>query len=330
MNAPSPTYSIIVPVYNAGATIKRCVESILNQEYRDWELILVDDGSKDDSLKLCEQYSLQDSRIRTLHQANSGPSAARNNGLSIARGTYVVFVDSDDWVESSFLSDYVDAGDEYDIVYQGLWKDWKNGEHIRINHLDIDTAEVPSAIQKLWEHDLFGYTCLKRFRRNIIANNNLQFNTQIFFREDTIFTAQYFQHVQKVRVLPVANYHYIYYESSLQHTRFNVKEMLHADNLIYEAFSTHFHDKAFKAFTEHWYLVNLHNGIKKSFVRENRRLFTDEERRNLIRTCIRHRHDHKFSGYQYSNISLLHSMLKVLWATENDRIIMYGLKWLIW
>ena len=94
----SPTVSIIVPVYNAEKTIGRCIDSILNQEYKDFELLLVDDGSTDGSGAICDARADRDGRVRVFHQANAGVSASRNLALDHAKGTYLQFLDSDDWI----------------------------------------------------------------------------------------------------------------------------------------------------------------------------------------------------------------------------------------
>ena len=91
--------SIIVPVYNAEKYLRKCIESILNQTFKDFELILVDDGSTDSSGKICDEYALKDSRIKVIHKENGGLSSARNAGLDVAKGEYIGFVDSDDWIE---------------------------------------------------------------------------------------------------------------------------------------------------------------------------------------------------------------------------------------
>ena len=96
-------YSIIVPIFNAEKYLDRCVGSILSQTYVNWELILVDDGSSDNSGKICDEYAMNDSRIMVFHQTNTGPGAARNVGLSHASGQYILYIDSYDWVESTFL-----------------------------------------------------------------------------------------------------------------------------------------------------------------------------------------------------------------------------------
>ena len=95
--------SVIIPVYNVEKTLKRCVDSVLEQSYVNIEIILVDDGSTDRSTEICERYAENFSNIRVLHQENSGPSEARNNGVKIAKGEYIIFLDSDDWWESDFI-----------------------------------------------------------------------------------------------------------------------------------------------------------------------------------------------------------------------------------
>ena len=94
-----PKISVIVPVYNVEKYLRKCIESILNQTFREFELILVDDGSTDSSGKICDEYALKDSRIKVIHKENGGASSARNAGLDVAKGEYIGFVDSDDWIE---------------------------------------------------------------------------------------------------------------------------------------------------------------------------------------------------------------------------------------
>ena len=96
-------FSVIVPVYNAEKTLRRCLDSILRQTFSDYEVILVDDGSKDSSLDICKSYCAKDKRFSVLHQENSGVSKARNRGLDSAKGNYICFVDSDDTITSDYL-----------------------------------------------------------------------------------------------------------------------------------------------------------------------------------------------------------------------------------
>lgn len=107
--------SVIIPVYKAEKYLHRCVDSVLNQTYRDLEVILVDDGSPDNCSQICDEYEKKDNRVRTIHQQNGGVSHARNVAIKIARGSYMTFVDSDDWVESDMISEMVKKAIEHDV-----------------------------------------------------------------------------------------------------------------------------------------------------------------------------------------------------------------------
>ena len=99
-----PEISVIVPIYNAEAYLAQCVESILAQEYRNFELVLINDGSTDSSGEICKRYAEQDRRISVITQENGGAAKARNTGIHVAVGNYIVFVDADDWVDADYLS----------------------------------------------------------------------------------------------------------------------------------------------------------------------------------------------------------------------------------
>lgn len=106
MHIKAPKISIIIPVYNSETHLDTCIQSICRQSYTDFELILVDDGSTDRSASICDGYASKDTRIRVLHQANAGVSAARNKGIDNARGEWLTFIDSDDYVEPGYLASF--------------------------------------------------------------------------------------------------------------------------------------------------------------------------------------------------------------------------------
>ena len=112
--------SIIIPVYNAEKTLERCVNSILSQDFTDFELILVDDGSSDKSGQLCQAFASRDSRVRVFHQNNGGVSSARNVGLDNASGKWITFCDSDDYVLPGWLSNFILISEGYDLIVQGF------------------------------------------------------------------------------------------------------------------------------------------------------------------------------------------------------------------
>ena len=124
----SPTVSIIVPVYNAERTIRRCIESILNQEYTDFELLLVDDGSMDTSGAICDEYAAKDKRIKVIHQNNQGTAMAKNNAIRKCNGDMVYFVDSDDWLEPDALASLADTMQKTNadmVVYEHIVEEEK-------------------------------------------------------------------------------------------------------------------------------------------------------------------------------------------------------------
>ena len=112
----TPTISVIVPVYNAEKYLHRCIDSVLAQTYTDFELLLIDDGSKDQSGEICDEYAQKDARVRVFHQENGGVSSARNLGLDNAKGEWVTFVDSDDWAKPYYIEHLVASIDGADLV----------------------------------------------------------------------------------------------------------------------------------------------------------------------------------------------------------------------
>ena len=112
----NPIISIIVPVYNVEEYLQRCIDSILNQRFKDFELILINDGSTDNSLKICKEYSLSDSRVKVINKENGGLSSARNAGINIAKGKYIGFVDSDDWINEEMYQTLYNLLQEYQNI----------------------------------------------------------------------------------------------------------------------------------------------------------------------------------------------------------------------
>lgn len=131
-----PKISIIVPIYNTEKYLQRCIDSILNQTFKDFELILVNDGSTDLSGKIIEDYARKDKRIKTLHIENSGQGAARNRGLDIATGDYIGFVDSDDWIHQ----------DMYQVLYRECRN--QNTQICQINHMNAKDFILDSPISR--------------------------------------------------------------------------------------------------------------------------------------------------------------------------------------
>lgn len=170
----SPVVSIIVPVYNAEKTLRRCVDSILKQSYRNWELLLIDDGSIDASALICDNYTLSDKRIKVFHKINAGVSSARNIGLENARGEWITFVDSDDCVKDVYLENLLGHVKEtIDLVIS--FAEIHGKEFIRKENYPSRLITQDNFDILFTESDMYWHTSpwSKLYRRKIIQNNNL-------------------------------------------------------------------------------------------------------------------------------------------------------------
>lgn len=207
--------SIIVPVYNVEHYIHQCVDSILNQSYSDFELILVDDGSSDKSGDICDEYALKDKRIRVLHQENAGVSAARNKGIEHAIGEWVVFVDSDDFVTNDYLADFEVDKDNSNLIIQGLeYFDARTETYfnpVRVNNVSL---KKESFINSVSDNRLLhsGYPCAKAYSKSLL-DSNLRFDTSISFHEDHIFVLEAMRRAKKIRLVDSIAYKYRYFHS---------------------------------------------------------------------------------------------------------------------
>lgn len=193
-----PFISIIVPVYNVGEYLEACINSILQQTYEYFELLLVDDGSTDGSGDICDMYGEKDSRIRVFHKDNGGVSSARNVGLDHAIGEWVYFVDSDDEVLIGGVKSMVDCiGDDVDIVLAGYEQYNEDGTvSCRVEDRIITMFEKRESLLTVFEgqdkyYETLGYVFIRLLRNRIIQDHHLRFDTQIKCMEDSLFLVQY-------------------------------------------------------------------------------------------------------------------------------------------
>ncbi len=215
-NLDSPFISIIVPVYNVEKYLSTCVDSILSQTFEDFELLLIDDGSTDNSGMLCDEYLKTDKRIKVIHQKNAGVSAARNKGIDEALGEYICFIDSDDWIDKQFLWDLYENAHSTDLkVLTSLSYEYpKNKSVIRKPPYSKTIYRKSEIIQFLIENDFFttgdGGSCSKLFKRSIIEKDKQRFYLNNAAYEDTLFTFEYLSKCNSVQVKNGARYHYIH------------------------------------------------------------------------------------------------------------------------
>lgn len=203
----NPLISIIVPVYNAEKTINRCVESILQQTFIDFELLLIDDGSTDKSGEICDEYAEKDRRIKVFHKKNGGVSSARNIGLDNAKGEWITFCDSDDFVFSGWLKIYIDnISDGIDLICQAFECD-KIFIGKRIFGLTY-RGGVQNGVLLLNQNCMLGYLWVKLFKHSIIESHKLRFDTRFNFWEDQEFCFKYFSYIKNIICTEAIGYYY--------------------------------------------------------------------------------------------------------------------------
>lgn len=216
----NPMVSIIVPVYNAEAGLRRCVESVLNQEFTDFELLLADDGSQDASGALCDEFAAADNRVRVFHKENSGVSDTRNFCIEQAQGRYLQFLDADDWITPDATKLFVRAMEEHacDLVVSDFYR--VVGE--RVSHKgDIDEVQVLSreeyAAHMMENPADFYYGVLwnKLYRREIVERNHLRMDPAISWCEDFMFNLEYIRQAETFFALQVPLYYYVKTKGSL-------------------------------------------------------------------------------------------------------------------
>ena len=203
--------SIVIPAYNAAAFIAKTLDSILAQTYKDFEVVVINDGSKDNTLEILKEYEKKDSRIHVFSQENGGVSAARNTALTKIKGKYITYIDADDSVPPTALEDLISLMDDGVDLVVGSHDEVRIGKR---HHLDtplvIEGKDIP---ERFREYDpVVWWPWGKLFRASIIFDNNLKYDTNITFGEDHIFNLLYAKYIKgKVIVTDkvVYNYHYI-------------------------------------------------------------------------------------------------------------------------
>lgn len=189
-----PTISVIVPVYNTAAYLSRCIESLVNQTYSDLQIILIDDGSTDESGAIADEWQTQDPRIEVYHQPNQGQSAARNAGLQHAKGEYIAFVDSDDYIDNNYFSTMLQAADDTtDCVQTGYRRVKQNGEMIKTYR----------------PKHFYQYTspCMRLYRRAFFDQHQLRFPEGMIY-EDVVFSIDLWLAHPIYKMIPYCGYNY--------------------------------------------------------------------------------------------------------------------------
>lgn len=200
-----PAITIVVPIYNTEQYLPCCIDSILSQSFTDFELLLIDDGSIDGSGQICDAYAEKDNRIRVFHKENGGVSSARNLGLDNAKGEWVTFVDSDDWIEEDYF--IVPFDEEVDLFARNMrFTNGEMGESLEPKI--IKQNQIRSFFQDNIHLHLFRTAWGFFFKRNVLNDNKIRYNVLFSLGEDTLFVFDYFRYTKSVHILGNARYVY--------------------------------------------------------------------------------------------------------------------------
>lgn len=230
----APKISVIVPIYNRENYLEKCLQSIISQDFRDIEIICINDGSVDKSLKILEKYKKKDERIIILNQKNNGVSSARNNGIKKAKGKYILCIDSDDWIEQGYFREIYNRAerDNLDITISDIIFDYNNKSLKIIQDLKISDLEVMDSfeyIKKLFTENFLAYNWNKLIKREILINNNIFYNENMKLFEDADLLLRVIKFSSKIGKLNKAYYHYIFGE---QNGSCNQLKLYHLQNTI--------------------------------------------------------------------------------------------------
>ncbi len=210
--------SVIVPVYNVEKFLTKCLDSLISQTYKDLEIILIDDGSTDNSGKICDEYAKRDNRVKVIHQKNKGVSVARNVGLDLATGSYITFVDSDDWCEKDYFKQIFEEANKFEnveIIITNFVKDFGNNK-LKLIHPNgvIKIFDKYNALKNMIRGNLYGWEIVATFYESK-SIKNVKFEENIIYGEDFGFKWNAIRNSsKKILFLPIIGYHYFFREDS--------------------------------------------------------------------------------------------------------------------
>lgn len=214
--------SIIIPVYNKGPALCGCLDSVLGQSFRDFECILIDDGSTDDSPGICDRYAAADRRVRVLHKPNGGVSSARNAGIGLAEGRFLFFCDADDTLPADALQKLLPSADDFDsqlivgdidhILIDTAKNTLQSTKGYNRSYCQISTDDA-EALYSFWLRNNMLSACGKLFVRQIVTENGLRFDPGLVVMEDYAFVIDYLSHCRRLYMIPDVVYRYISWTS---------------------------------------------------------------------------------------------------------------------
>ncbi|TVY07219.1 glycosyltransferase family 2 protein [Paenibacillus cremeus] len=325
--------SIIVPVYNNEEYLPYCIESILGQSYSNFELILVDDGSKDNGNTICRKFEFQDKRVKVYYQQNSGASAARNLGIENASGKYLMFVDADDYIEKDMLQLLIETAEHEnaDFVMCGMMVDTYNSQgdlilsvkHNMRHRIILGNINIPINILDLVENEKINGPCCKLIKTYIVKMNDIRMPHHISLQEDLYFNLKVLEHANKVCVIESTLYHYNKRPGESVTSRYYAKKYDMTNDvhdLLMEYFVKRCNDEKVLARIKFIYIKNVYAAFINLF-HKNCDL-TRKEKINYIATVIKSKKFSKMVSGAYKP-GLKYRLLMLFLVTKSKLLIYY-------
>lgn len=236
-----PLLSVILPVYNGEIFVSRAINSVLEQDFSDWELIIIDDGSSDHTSQICTDFCLKDKRIQYYYQKNRGLSAARNAGFRHASGKFIAYLDADDYVEFDYYRELISSAENSgaDFVVAGFFRDFiypnKQLKQVQVSLKEIFCTRDNLAIynSNIDFYNLYIHVWNKLYRYDFLMSHQIFFNEKLQFGEDVPYNILNLQHAKTVQFLPIVGYHYICHPCERLTSKWDISLMKYNIN-IYE------------------------------------------------------------------------------------------------
>lgn len=249
--------SIIVPVYNTEKYISECINSLLSQTYNNYEIIIIDDGSTDNSYKICKDYEKKHKKIKLYSQKNSGVSSARNLGIKVSSGDFIIFVDSDDYCNSNYLETIKDNLHEDELLGFGFEKTYTNKKiTILLNSFYCNNKDEMDEFI-IANSKFGGYICNKVFSTKILKQNNILFDKELYYSEDLKFTIDYIKYCNAIRYISFTPYMYRMRKSSVSFNYINKKNSSLLD-LLNELINKYNYNEKIVNSLKYIYLLNYY------------------------------------------------------------------------
>lgn len=252
--------SVIIPIFNTAKYLEKCLKSILEQDLKEIEVILVNDGSPDESYKIIDKYAIKDKRIKVINKKNEGLSSARNAGIEISVGKYVIHLDSDDWVEEGYLKEAYEFAEKnnLDVVIMDYLREYSNGkieyikQEIKDNYTDL---EPKSIIESIFSGKIHPSACNKMFKLSLYKENGIRHPKDVSLGEDLGTTPLLIKYSNRIGKLDKAYLHYICNYQSI--TKTNQIKKIYELNKVYEVLSINLNNFIEKVYLDTLYIDHI-------------------------------------------------------------------------